>query len=116
MSKFDTEKFDTEYYDIEFLKKEDKERIEEVRKIREGLLDRSIINDYIADKVPSEIVGKQFRQMIAETCAPFLDYIKDSIDQYIIDYIIEKQDDYTPEEYEQLKRQSEERPLALAEV
>ena len=108
--------FDTEYYDIDFLKPEDREKIEEVKKVRNDLLDRSIISDYIAEKVPNEAVGKQLRSMIAETCAPFLEYVKDAIDQYIVDYIIAKEDDYTPEEFEQLKKQSKSESPVPVEV
>lgn len=103
-SKFEV---DDETYRIDLLNERDKEAAVAMTSLSSDILSDDIVNDYIERFIQKSNGGNVISSLVKEAILPFVNYLKELSDYHICNFIIDKIDNYSEQEYAELKKQAE---------
>lgn len=92
---------DSDFYDARNLKESDKALLNVMENIKQDILNREVIDDFIDSK---EVSGGTLRGIYEDVLNDFVVFLQERIEYRKVDFIVEKIDGYTDEEFKQLYR------------
>ena len=98
---------DDETYRIDLLNERDKETAVAMTNLSSDMFSDEIVNDYIERFVQRSNGCNLISSLVKEAILPFVSYLKELADYHICNFIIDKIDGYSEQEYEELKKQAE---------
>jgi len=98
---------DDETYRIDLLNERDKETAVAMTNLSDNILSDEIVSDYIERFIQKSNGGNVISSLVREAILPFVSYLKELSDYHICNFIIDKIDGYSEQEYEELKKQAE---------
>lgn len=98
---------DSGNYSIDLLNTEDKETAKALNGLCEVLFDKETLDDYIQQYVESSNGGAMVKELLSGVIRPFAAYLQSIAEYYQCNFIIDKIDSYTDEEYEYLRANAE---------
>lgn len=98
--------FDTEYYCKEYLKKEDRDKLDEIESLSMQIMNEQSVRDFVAENIT---FSKTARDIAGEIIDSYNEYLRDRIDVYILDFIMGKIDGYDEDELESIIKKADER-------
>lgn len=89
-------------YKPEHLKKHDKETLDRIETVRQEVLNDSVVEDYIESKTMGSSIQAIYRDVLKE----FIGYLSERVEYAKVDFILERIDSYSEEEFELLCKQA----------
>lgn len=90
---------DDDFYDARNLEESDKALLGVMEDIKEDVLNREVVADFIDSK---EVSGETIRSIYEDVLHDFIDYLRERVEYRKVDFIVEKIDGYTDEEFMKL--------------
>lgn len=97
---------DSEYYCKEYLKQDDRDKLDEIERLSDQIMNEQSVRDFLSEKVT---FSKTARDIAYEIIDSYTDYLNDRIDVYTFDFIISKIDEYNKDELEAIKKKADEK-------
>ena len=98
--------FDTEYYCKDYLKKEDRDKLNEIASMSAQIMSEQSVRSFVEEKINSDNTEKNNASELIDS---YTDFLNDRIDVYTYDFIMTKIDEYEEEELEAIKQEVDKR-------
>ena len=90
--------YDIQVYDYKHLNENDKTSVDVIDEVKDSVLTAEVINEFIESKS----FGGTLQSIYKETLADFVDFLREQVEYRKVDFIIDKIDGYTDEEFAKL--------------
>lgn len=90
---------DSDFYDARNLKESDRAQLDVMEGIKQDVLNNEVVTDFIDSK---EVSGGTLRGIYKDVLTDFIAFLQERVEYRKVDFIVEKIDGYTDEEFKQL--------------